>query len=179
MEHLGLAISLCFASLLVCRVSSWAKIKPRSRRGSVWPTLHWRKWVNPGAGNSASSRIKAEELPLLEWLLERTHRLAALRHTGRNPGRAYVCGTKECCRPHSEERRRVRFAANKIKALFQHSETYIHLYICHMAFLCSSTCVAAAQRWVKRAPKLRSIVGGEVALSGAGWVVLPEVGGDS
>lgn len=32
---------------------------------------------------------------------------------------------------------------------------------------------------MKRAPKLRSIVGGEVALSGAGWVVLPEVGGDS
>lgn len=28
---------------------------------------------------------------------------------------------------------------------------------------------------MKRAPKLRSIVGGEVALSGAGWVVLPEL----
>lgn len=69
MEHLGLAISLCFASLLVRNISSRAKIKLRTRRGSpVWPMLRRRQWDEPGAGSSTSLSIEAEALPFPEWL---------------------------------------------------------------------------------------------------------------
>lgn len=46
-----------------------------------------------------------------------------------------------------------------------------------MVLLRSSTCVVAAQRWVKRAPKSRSVVGGEVAQGRR--MVVPEVGVES
>lgn len=91
----------------------------------------------------------------------RTRRLAAHSHTSKSLWRVHGCGTEERCRPRSEERRRVGLAASKIRALFQHSETYTLLCICHMALLCGSTCVVAAQCRVKRARGWRSAAVGK------------------
>lgn len=101
-----------------------------------------------------------------------TRRSVAHGHSRKSLGRVHVCGTEEHCRPHSEERRRVGLAASKIWALFQHSETYTLLCICHMVLLCGSTCVVAAQCRVKRARGRRSAAVGKWHRPwylGSGW----------
>lgn len=80
----------------------------------------------------------------------------------------YVCGPVECFRPCSKERRRNSSIANKIRALFQLSETCILLYICHMVLQCNSTCVLAAQYWVKKKKKKRVLKSGNFKLV-YGW----------
>lgn len=179
MEHLGLAISLCFASLLVCNISSRAKIIPRTRRGSlIQPTLSQRQQDETGARSWASLSIEAEALPLQERLLRAKAQAGSSPPHGEKPREGLRLWDRGMLRA-SLQGKRVSFAANKVRALFQHSETYILLCICHMALLYSSTCVVAVQCWGKRAPKLRGVAAGEVALAGTRWMVVPKVGGDN
>lgn len=169
MEHLGLAISFCSASLLVWNLPHQLRLNQETRTGALDRLKpDQRQRDEPGAGSLGSLSLEAEVLHLLKWVPRVKLQAGSLLLQWEKSRRVYVCGTEECSGPRSEERKRGSFAAKRIRALFQHSETYMLLYICHMALLCSSTCVVAAQCWVKRAPKSRSVVGREVVLGGTG-----------